>query len=246
MVRLKKNWGQRKDAVPSMRIQFSDIFQRYLTKAHGKTCLEIGCVPGSFLGYIAKNFGYYAEGVDNVKNAKKTTEQTLRNAGINECTIYEEDFISWKSPKKYDLIGSFGFIEHFTGGTLTKVVRKHVELLEVGGTLIIDVPNFKYGQYVIHYFLDRKNLKQHNISIMNLNYFKQVALNFNLKVLHLSYYGGFFDFWVENPNKNFIQRIAYKLLEKVRQGINKTRFKNVCNKFFSPYIVFVCKKEENI
>ena len=93
MVNFREDWGHRESAVASDQNVFSDIFLCYLKKLPGKTCLKIGCVPGSLLGYICKNFGYYAEGIGNAKSAKRTAEQTLRNYGINECTTYEEDFL---------------------------------------------------------------------------------------------------------------------------------------------------------
>ena len=67
----KSGWEGRKSKGEINSVVFSDIFHKYLTPVENKTCLEIGCVPGSFLAYICKTFQYSAEGVDYVKDTKK-------------------------------------------------------------------------------------------------------------------------------------------------------------------------------
>ena len=55
------------------------------------------------------------------------------------------------------------------------MVNKHLDLLESGGTLILEVPNFSSLQYMLHKYLDRVNLERHNTEIMNLDFFKKIA-----------------------------------------------------------------------
>jgi len=112
------------------KIIFSKIFKSFLLEkkiSSKNIALEIGCVPGIFLGYLCKNFGYFPEGIDFVKDSKKITQGTLKKFGINKSIVYEEDFLGWKPTKKYDLVCSFGFIEHFKD--TTRIILKHVTLL---------------------------------------------------------------------------------------------------------------------
>jgi len=67
----RSNWSGRHSRGEIKSILFEDLFLKYLDKTRGKTCLEIGCVPGKFLAYICKNFGYFPEGIDYVKDTKK-------------------------------------------------------------------------------------------------------------------------------------------------------------------------------
>jgi SAM-dependent methyltransferase len=236
------DWESRKSVAADEGVLFRDMFSRYLEDSQGKRCLEIGCVPGGFLGYICKNFGYFPEGIDNVKGTKEITEETLKNYGLNEYSIYQEDFLAWKPNKKYHLVCSFGFIEHFAGETLARVIQKHIEIIEPGGKLIIDVPNFRYGQYALRYPIDKKILDEHNLDIMNLEYFNKIAQDFNLKILCLGYTGGFFDFWVENRHKNFFQRVLFRIIQGIKSRISRSKLRDINNKYFSPFIIFIAEK----
>lgn len=236
----REKWNKRKSRGEIKSVLFSDIFKKYLKKSRSKVCLEIGCVPGRFLAYLAKNFGYFPEGIDYVEKTEEITGETLRNNGINDFVLYEADFTKWKIPKQYDLVCSFGFIEHFTGELNEKVIRKHVDLAKPGGTIIIDIPNFNYCQYLFHYVLDRENLSGHNIEIMNLRYFRNLAVRHNLKIAHLGYCGGLFNYWGLSKNANCFQKIIFKLLKGISKFTKKIGFLN--NRFFSPFLVFVAKK----
>jgi SAM-dependent methyltransferase len=234
------NWSGRHSRGEIKSILFGDLFSRYLKKTKGESCLEIGCVPGRFLAYICRNFGYYPEGIDYVKDTKKITGETLFCNGLREFTLYEEDFTKWKATKQYDLVCSFGFIEHFEGDLNRQVIEKHVKLLKLRGKLLIDIPNFNYFQYLFHLMLNREVLGTHNTKIMNLSYFKKIAKTYNLKILHLDYYGGLFNYWGLTENANFFQRLVFRLLKKVSKFAKKIRFLN--NRFFSPFIVFIAEK----
>jgi len=234
-------WSHRKGGIVDS-ILFEDLFLKYLEKIENKICLEIGCVPGKFLSYISKNFGYFPEGIDYITGTKQITEETLKLNNIHQYNIYESDFTIWNSPKQYDLVCSFGFIEHFTGDLERKIIKSHIDLLKPGGKLILDVPNFRFGQYFIHFLLNRENLKKHNLKIMKLSYFTMVAKENNLKIIHLGFYGGFFEFWSAN-NLNLIRKIIFRVLKIIEKIIKKTPLKSFNNCFFSPYIVFIAEKQ---
>jgi cyclopropane fatty-acyl-phospholipid synthase-like methyltransferase len=234
----KEYWDKHTGGSSAARA-FSELFSRYLKKSStDRIAIEIGCVPGKFLGYVCKYFGYFPEGVDFLKDADEITGKTLRKFGLAEYEIYTEDFLKWKADKEYDLVMSFGFIEHFQNPD--EVLKKHIDILKKGGMIILEVPNFANGQRLLHYLLDRENLSKHNINVMNKSYFKIVAQKFNLKIAYLGYYGGLFHFWWENNNPTNIQKKVYSILMKIDKFTSKIDF---CNKYFSPFLLMIAKKE---
>ena len=240
----KVRWEGRNTVGKVNSVLFSNLFHTYLKRTKNKTCLEIGCVPGSYLAYISKTFGYKAEGIDYLKNTKKIVSKTLRNNNITKFSIYQADFLEWIPQKKYDLVCSFGFIEHFKGAASTIVIQKHIDILKPGGMLILEVPNFTYLQYLIHWFLDRDRLQEHNLKTMNLLYYKMISKLYDLKILHLGYYGGFFRFWGLCKNANIIQRKIFHVLKSLEQRSNKIPWlKRINNRFLSPFIVFIAQKK---
>ena len=106
--------------------------------------------------------------------------------------LYQKDLFSQDLPKAaFDLILSIGFIEHFNNPK--PVVARYLELLKLGGQLILEVPNMNGW---LNYKLLRVArmddlLSHHNLSIMNKDYFYSIAEEFNLEVKFLNYIGGF-------------------------------------------------------
>ncbi|MCP4400818.1 MAG: methyltransferase domain-containing protein [bacterium] len=238
----KSDWGGQGSRGFVAHIIEGVLLHKYFDKTKGKVCLAIGCSTGGSLAYISRVFGYFPEGIDYVKHTKDIVKRTLHNNGINDCKIYEEDFLSWQPSRKYDLVLSGGFIEHFSGKLLETVKDKHIELLSPGGRIVITVPNFNYGQYLIHFLLDRDNLAQHNIKTMTRAYYRKIAKEYGLKIIFLGYIGGFFSFWVKNKSLNLLQRMILKgLLFLQRMGI-KSPLRSFCNPILSPYLVFIGEK----
>lgn len=236
----KKRWVKRQGYGYLDSVLFDDLFHKYLEKSEGKICLEIGCSPGYWLPYIAREFGYFPEGIDYLDDAEEVTGQTFRNNNVNDYKIHIADFTTWEAPKKYDLVCSFGFIEHFTGDLNKQMVKKHVDLIKPGGKLIMDVPNFNYLQYPLNWLMNKGNLKGHNIRTMTLRYFRNIAKKYGLKILYLDYYGGVFDYWALKKNPNIFQKVLFC---GVRFFAKYTRKIDIKNRFLSPYIVFIAEKE---
>jgi hypothetical protein len=84
---------------------------------------------------------------------------------------------------------SLGLIEHFDD--VDTVISKHIEWLKDGGILILGVPNFRGLTRFIQHFLDKSLLDKHNLSIMNINYFRSIGKKFSLKEVEVKYIGSF-------------------------------------------------------
>lgn len=237
----KKFWQEYyKDFKPQIigKIYFHDIFNTYLTADPSKSVLEIGCAGGNYLCYLAKNFNFQPYGIDYSDEIVKTYA-TFEANGLMPPTLYQEDFFLWKTEKKFDIICSFGFIEHFSD--LDEVIKKHVDLLAPGGTLIITIPHFAHCQYIFHWLIDRENLKKHNTKIMNLHSLRSALLDQPLDILHLSYYRTF-GFWTERKNLRWWEKIIQYKINLLGRVMVKIFGWNRPNFLFSPHIVCVAKK----
>lgn len=217
---------------------FSDIFNAYLKPDSSKTVLEIGCADSNFLCYLSKKFGYRAYGIDYSDAIAKTAELFKLN-NLPEPILYKEDIFVWKSDKTFDLVCSFGFIEHFDD--IGPIITKHAELVAPGGKLIITLPHFAHAQYLLHWLIDRDNLRKHNTKIMNLGSIKKAVVRSGLKIEYLSYYKTF-GFWTENNKMTSAEKSINWLILKFGKVITKILSYDRPNLLFSPHIVCIATK----
>jgi 2-polyprenyl-3-methyl-5-hydroxy-6-metoxy-1,4-benzoquinol methylase len=104
-------------------------------------------------------------GVEYAENSHQQTAQLFSDAQA-PADIRHEDFMKTTfEPNSFDVVYSFGVIEHFTDPR--PMVNKHLDMLKSGGVAIITVPNFGSGIYGwLQQRLSRENYDLHNISIM--------------------------------------------------------------------------------
>ena len=217
---------------------FSDIFDKYLVPDKNKTVLEIGCADSNFLCYLSKKFGYQAYGIDYSEAITRTTELFKFN-GLPEPKLYKEDLFSWNPDIKFDMVCSFGFIEHFDD--INPVIKKHAELVVPGGKLIVTIPHFAHAQYFLHWLIDRENLKKHNAKVMNLDSIRKAIMQSGMKIEYLSYYKTF-GFWTERNNMAPWEKVVNWLIIKSGKVITRIFGYNYPNPFLSPHIVCVASR----
>lgn len=234
----KERWNRNVSSRRVDDVQFSDIFKKYMKDMKIKSCLEIGSLPGRFLTYLSNFFNCPAEGVDYIPGSKKITEETLKKSGVDNFKIYEEDFFTWNPRKKYDLVSSFGFVEHFEGRTNDDVIQKHINLLNKEGYLVLEVPNLRGIRYIKNLLFDRKILKKHNLKIMKLSYFRKISKDYGLKIIYLNYHGGGFFGMVR---RFFEKVILRKKIDSIQ--LQKDLEEKLNDPFFSSSIIFIAKKE---
>lgn len=219
------------------------ILNKYLEKNNTKIAIEIGCAPGKWLIYLAEHFNYKVEGCEYLESASKKTCDNLKLCGVTNFNIYMCDFLNFNTDNKYDVVLSLGFIEHFID--VDSICKKHADILKPGGILIIGIPKFTGVNRLIAKFLDSFNenkiIPEHNLDIMNLNYFNNLEEKIECKKLFVNTIGGFepalFDiskapwwFWIIFQTTNVF--INNKLFRKLNLG------------FYSGYIIAVYKKNE--
>lgn len=219
----------------SESILFKDLFKKYIPK--GGTCLEVGCYPGNFLVYFGKYFNYTANGIDTTPYILDRLPQYLAEQQVKIGHLYHDDFLNFTSEDQYDLVCSFGFIEHFKD--FRSVIEKHIRLVKPGGNLIISCPNFRGLQFLLHKIFDAENLERHVTQAMDFKAWSAVLTKNDMEIVYQNYYltAGF---WVAAPSLNrFERKILYYVLKGV-QLLNKFDYPNFMT---SPYMISISRKK---
>jgi SAM-dependent methyltransferase len=154
-------------AMNPLRPLFRDrhrLFQRFIPPAAGGTVLEIGAYPGTYLKYFHDHFGYVPWGVEYVESCAVRAREILAEAGV-VATILARDFFSLDvadspSGAGWDLVASFGFVEHFED--VAPVVERHFGVTRPGGYVVISVPNHAGLSGPVLRAVDPEKWAQHN------------------------------------------------------------------------------------
>lgn len=153
------------------------------------SCMEIGCYPGKFLSVFGEK-GYELNGIDSFSGLD-ALPRWLKGKGYRCSDFYKVDFLDFKSPIKYDVVCSFGFIEHFE--KWPEVLDKHLELIKTGGILVIDVPNLNSPVYHFLYeFLEPSVLANHVLPSMDVAAITSVLAAKGCRIERAEYVGHFY------------------------------------------------------
>ena len=168
------------------------------------------------------------------------TKKNLQAEGI-DGKIKQNDIFNLSSDKKFDLVLSCGFIEHFAGNKLDEVLKKHVDLLEKNGRLFLSVPNFRYLNFLFTFFFRKDMLDHHNLKIMQKSFFVDFAKKNDLTVEYLGYFGGMHPAGIKLSSNNFFTKYINNSLLSRFERIQI--FDRINSKYFSHHLgaVFVKK-----
>jgi SAM-dependent methyltransferase len=130
----------------------------------GDRYLEIGCAPGKLLAWVAAKLGAEASGLDYAPNGIHQCQRLFDASGLN-IPLYREDLFSNTLPAaSFDVVASFGFIEHFDDPA--PAVEQHLRLVKPGGLALITIPNYGGVYGSLQGRLNPENLAAHNVGIM--------------------------------------------------------------------------------
>jgi len=191
--------------------------QKYIPSVqHGKA-MEVGCYPGGYLSVLG-DLGYELNGVDLTPKTKQLHEH-LTDAGYQVGRISHADFITFATTEKYQVVTSFGFIEHFEN--YWEVIMKQAELVAEKGYLVISAPNFRgFFQQAFHRLFDTPNLRRHNLKSMNPEEWAAMLKGLGFEIIFSGYGGGAL-FWMNNDQsriQHFLGRCflsAYKWIGRI-------------------------------
>lgn len=153
------------------------LYPKFLPRGAGLRVLEIGSAPGTHLIELHRRFGYEPFGVEYTPagaelNRARFAENGIPPENVIEADVFSEDFCR-RYQSHFDVVFSRGLIEHFKDPD--SLVRIHLQLLKPGGTLMIEVPNFR-GIYYPWYLLFRRSvLTWHNFGTMKQRTFQRLC-----------------------------------------------------------------------
>ncbi|MEK7357014.1 MAG: class I SAM-dependent methyltransferase, partial [Bdellovibrionota bacterium] len=154
-------------------IGFDRCFAKALThhlKGVTGEVFEVGCAPGKWLAFMAKTFNMQPSGIEYSKAGIEATRKNLDLLGLPAESLMTGDFFAAEPQPRFDVVMSFGFIEHFDDPDA--VVARHAAWLKPGGRLVLGVPNFNGIYHPLQKILDSSILDKHNLKTMRLDYFK--------------------------------------------------------------------------
>lgn len=187
------------------------VFEKYMINlTRGNSFIDIGGFPGVIAAF------FYKRGIRDVSILDfHMDERVVRNMesqfGLLPETVQcvKADFLNFKSERKYDVVFSSGFMEHFhdTAG----IIRRHVDLMSENGQLLILIPNFLGVNGKIQSLYDQENLDAHNLKSMEISELKKIMKNFEFNNYSVEYIGKPM-VWLEPKPKNRKYRLRVKML----------------------------------
>jgi L-malate glycosyltransferase len=211
--------------------------EKYVPPTLSGKCFEVGCYPGRFLSIFGK-LGYELNGIDTTNQLDIRITNWLLQSGYKVGKIERENFFKYTSNDKFDVVTSFGFIEHFNDWEL--LFKMHADLTAPAGYLVIEVPNFRgMLQRLIHKYLDTDNYKRHNIDAMKPQSWRKLLEANGFDILFCGYIGTF-SFWLDRYPETQFKQLVNKKLQKHQRFLS--RLFNVSS-ISSPYIGIIAKRK---
>ena len=234
-------WESKKDLIFYIKPNyvFGDILAKLIAEKKIKNAIELGGFPGYYATYLKKYrhldttlFDYFVH--------QELIDQLLEKNGLKpgDIHIIEADLFEYQPKTLYDLVLSFGLIEHFND--TKSIIETHLHFLKPGGVLFITLPNFKGVNGWIQRKFDNDNYAKHNIDSMDprllTDYCRQLGL-----IEVESYYHGRFSVWLENRSEHggFVRGLVKTIW---LAGKIFTKIVPVESRALSPYIVLKAVK----
>lgn len=205
------------------------------------TAIEIGCAPGKWLSFLAKELHCQVTGIEYLKPAAEKTIENLKIQNITNYNVIAGDFFNHQIKETFDVVVSLGFIEHFDN--YDKVLEDQLKLVSKGGYLVMGIPRFiginYYLQKCIDFFIKNKLIPGHNLKTMNLQNFEKFAKEHNLTIICNKFVGGFEPgLFPVAEVRNFPARVSIKIVMRVFNWL----FGKVNSSMTSSYQVAIFKK----
>lgn len=238
----QKHWDESYQDLTFFKPSFSDPISRII-KAYVpsdgvvRSVFEVGCFPGRYLSVFGDQGGVL-NGVDLTPRVLSDMPKWLIANGYKIGDFYGVDFFKLNCGKTYDIVCSFGFIEHFVN--YEEVLLRHLSFVSPGGMLILTTPNFRGAfQKMLHKFLDGNNLDRHYLPSMDPLAWKKILVDSGYEILFCGFKGGF-DFWADSGSKGILKKSLTKILNLSGKIF---RFFPFNSGIFSPYAVIVARNK---
>ena len=220
----------------------SKLIYQYIPNVKGhseKSFFEIGCYLARYMYHFGK-LDYTLNGIDQCQDMDKKFTDYLKNEGFKVGNITIEDVFKLKTEKQYDVVASFGFIEHFSN--FLELIELHFKLVKKGGYAMITIPNLASPvQYAFHKLFDQDHLAIHNLKALKPDAWKEVVNKDEYDIV-FDGYAGELKFWVADQKRNFFQKAFLKIFfsKLVRRMVNSVKTNS---KYYSPYYCLIVKRK---
>jgi 2-polyprenyl-3-methyl-5-hydroxy-6-metoxy-1,4-benzoquinol methylase len=198
-----------------------DVFiQKYTPVTTNGSAIEIGSFPGPHLATFG-DLGYELNGIDFCPDNATGLPAWLKHEGFKTGDFWVSDFFEFKCERQFDVVSSFGFIEHFLN--YDEVIAKHAALVKKGGYLLITTPNFRGSvQHFLHKHFDKENLAVHNVESMQPDKWAEQLQQAGFEILYKGHFGDFW-FWRGAEKLSFIKTkllwVIQRLVPRLRKYI---------------------------
>jgi 2-polyprenyl-3-methyl-5-hydroxy-6-metoxy-1,4-benzoquinol methylase len=228
---------------------FLSLVARKIPPDPTREILEIGSAPGEMLLDIQERLGGIPYGVEYSEVGVDSNRQTFAQNGFPPQNVIHADFFSHeflsKYIKKFGLVFSRGFIEHFSTSEMENVINHHISLVKDGGYLLISIPNLTGFRGLMTRLFNNSLIPLHNLEIMRLGQYRQIFSRPDLETIFCDYLG-VPDIEMPTNRCNAAMRILQKLRHHVQLMIHFAcycvfRGKVTHNCVLSPDLVFIGK-----
>jgi 2-polyprenyl-3-methyl-5-hydroxy-6-metoxy-1,4-benzoquinol methylase len=245
--RTNQQWWEEKayynsEAAPNARV--GQLFERFLPKRSDWSVIEIGACPGNNLLTLARSHGYHPVALDFLP-AVRHMPAVFRKHGIENLEVMQDDFFSLPEDRRFNVVMSFGFIEHFNDAEA--VLRKHWALVADDGFLVLSLPIFGPMQLALQrlIFTPEKlaeSLQAHNTSIMDMRLFRKWSGRLPGAVIVECGYLGHMGTWIYSSDP-FVRRDRRWILWGWKIASVAPRTLRVSCRLFSPYGLLVLRRQ---
>jgi len=193
---------------------YSAFIEKHIPKEEGLSIVEVGSAPGDNMVSFKHKYNCVPYGIEYSKSGAEMNKRVFEKNGIPADHVIEADFFDEEFQDKYrnyfDIVYSSGFIEHFSDPK--DVVKKHINILKPGGTLIVSIPNFRYINFILKAFFNTSFIPTHNFELMDLIVFRECFDFSDFNVNECGYKGSFAfpQPTYTPPWKRFIEKVLGK------------------------------------
>ena len=178
------------------------------------SCIELGGFPGKFSIFLKKYCGLNPTLLD-FHFDETILKALVEFNGLQQKDIkcIQADLFSHEPIEQYDMVCSFGLIEHFID--LKEVLQSHVKYLKSGAVLLIALPNFRGVNGVLQKYFDPANLIIHNIDILDPALLANALEEIGMVEIEASYYPST-QVWLEDlKHKGIFLNILIRVVNRL-------------------------------
>jgi 2-polyprenyl-3-methyl-5-hydroxy-6-metoxy-1,4-benzoquinol methylase len=239
------DWEQQGQGRPLVKpmSDFPDLLDRHLPKRTDWSVIEIGACPGSQLLAIALSHGYRPVALDYLPEVRHLP-QAFASFGIEGLEVIEQDFLTFRTTRRFDVVTSYGFIEHFSDPV--DIIRRHWDLVADGGFLVLGTPVFGPLQLALRRRILKPGeleriMRMHNTRIMSVEAIADICRGLPAARIEAAAYAGRMGAWFSSRDSGVRRGRAWLLVLWRAAGL-VPRLLNWSSRRFSPLGLVIVRR----